>query len=145
MEQIQGLWKLQLKFKNKINVQMEKGLNNFKLKHKIWLESVDGTSILGDGKYILLKTIEEEGSFVAAIKKLKLSYRKTWNKMKEIEQKLGFPLLETKRGGNKGGSSILTSKAKTLINAFDNFHKKVDEIIKNAFIEFNNEIRQSDT
>jgi molybdate transport system regulatory protein len=124
---------------------MENRLRYFELKHKIWLESNDGTSILGDGKYLLLKAIEREGSFVAAIKKLELSYRKTWNKMKDIEQKLGFPLLETTRGGKTGGSSVLTAKAKTLITAFDNFHNKVDEIIKNAFNEFNVELINSET
>ena len=118
-------------------------LDNFKninLKHKIWLESKNGESIFGDGKYQLLKAIEQEGSFVGAIEKLGLSYRKTWNKLKDIEKKLGFSLLETTRGGATGGSSVLTSEAKKMITAFDNFHNNIDAIINLAFKEFYNEL-----
>lgn len=43
-------------------------------KHKFWIEDQDGVSILGDGKYKLLKTIQETGSFKHAVEKLDLSY-----------------------------------------------------------------------
>jgi len=116
-------------------------MKNIELKYKIWLEK-DGMSILGDGKYLLLKTIEQEGSLIAAIEKLELSYRKTWNRLKDIEKKLGFPLIETTRGGALGGGSVLTPEAKKMINAFDNFHKKIDNKINMAFKEFYNELNK---
>jgi len=122
---------------------MSESVKNIELKHKIWIETNDGTSILGEGKYVLLKAIEEEGSFVAAIHKLNLSYRKTWNKMKEIEDKLGFPLLETTRGGKTGGSSRLTDKARILIDAFDKYHGKIDIVVQKAFSEFYLDLERS--
>ena len=54
-----------------MNLNLKK-MKNIELKYKIWLETKDGVSILGDGKYLLLKTIEQEGSLMAAIEKLSL-------------------------------------------------------------------------
>ena len=122
-----------------MDTHLEK-FNKIGLKYKVWLESEDGESIFGDGKYLLLKTIDAEGSFVAATKKLGLSYRKTWNKLQNIEKKLGFLLVETTRGGATGGCSVLSAEAKKMIAAFENFHTKTDEIMNNAFKEFHNEL-----
>jgi molybdate transport system regulatory protein len=110
------------------------------LKHKIWIETTDGKSILGDGKWQLLKAIEAEGSLMGAVKKLGLSYRKTWDNLKRIEQDLGVSLLEKSSGGVHGGSSVMTVEGKKLVRAFDNYHSKMDVIINTAFQEFINEI-----
>lgn len=105
-------------------------------KYKIWLETPDGKGVLGDGKWLLLKTINETGSLTAAVEELGISYRKTWNNIKRIEQLLGFPLLETSRGGTRKGMSVLTPEARKIVEAFDSFHQKVDGTIKSALDEF---------
>jgi len=107
------------------------------LKFKIWLETADGKGILGDGKWELLKLIREEGSLMAAVDKKGYSYRKTWNKLKDIEIKLGFKIMQKTRGGASGGSTVLTRDGEKLVAAFDNLHKNLDGLIKNAFSEFN--------
>jgi len=118
---------------------------NLKLNYKVWLENNEGAGVLGDGKWLLLKAIEETNSFKAAAKKLNLSYRKTWNNMKQIEHLLGFELLETTSGGSDGGSSVLTPKAKLIVQAFNNFHQDFDVIIQTHFEKFLAELKKIET
>ena len=106
------------------------------LQHKMWLETKDGDGILGDGKWTILKTVEEEGSLSAACQKLGLTYRRTWGDLKKIEKQLGFPLLNRIRGGKDGGMSELSAQGKDLVAAFERFHKNVDQVIYKAFEEF---------
>lgn len=118
--------------KNSINPDY----SNIKLNYKIWLENELGDGILGDGKWILLKAIEKEGSLTAATEVLNLSYRKTWNNLKKIEKLLGFPILEKNRGGKDGGHTSLTKEGKKLVKTFDKFHTEFDEKINKAFQKF---------
>lgn len=117
--------------------------NNLALNYKIWLNDSNGEGLLGDGKWVILKAINETGSLTAACEKLGYTYRRTWNDLKKIEQKLGFPLLEKSRGGADGGSSKLTPQGKRLIQAFNNFHGKVDGLLQEHFEIMLDELRNS--
>ena len=64
---------------------MSTRLDNLRLNYKIWLESSDREGILGDKKCELLRAIEETGSLNDAMKKLNLTYRKTWDNLRKIE------------------------------------------------------------
>jgi len=120
---------------------MSKQLNNLRLNYKIWLESSDHKGILGDKKCELLKAIDETGSLSDAMKKLNLTYRKTWDNLRKIEKELGFPLIKPTRGGADGGSTVLTDDGKIIIRAFDRFHAEYDQIILKGFEKILNDIR----
>lgn len=92
-----------------------------------------GNGIMGDGKWKILKAIDETGSLKAACDKLGLTYRRTWNDLKQIEKSFGFPLLISTRGGADGGSMKLTPQGKKLIAAFDHFHNGVDSLMQKHF------------
>jgi molybdate transport repressor ModE-like protein len=109
-------------------------------KYKIWLETPDGKGIMGDGKWILFKTIQEEGSLMAAVKKLGLSYRTTWNNLKKIEERLDVKLFQHTRGGSKGGDTTFTEEGLKIINAFDNFHTKLDRLMEQALKDLKKEL-----
>jgi len=117
-------------------------MNNFTIKFKIWLETLDNKGILGDGKWELLKTISETGSLNAAMKKHGLTYRKTWDNLNKIEKLFGFTIIERQRGGKTGGKTVLTPQGQAIVNAFDKFHEKYDQIINQALQETLNEIKQ---
>lgn len=110
--------------------------DNLEFNYKIWLSTKDGKGIMGDGKWKILKAIEEHRSLKAATRALDITYRRTWGDLKKIEKQLGFPLLEKTRGGKEGGRTNLTFEGKKLVNAFDEFHEKVDLIMDDAFQEF---------
>ncbi len=111
-------------------------LENIQMHHKMWMATPHDEGILGDGKWQILRAIEETGSLKAACEKLELTYRRTWGDLKKIEEMLGFPLLEKSRGGKEGGMSQLSPQGKKLVAAFDEFHRQVDPTIRNAFDDF---------
>jgi len=106
---------------------------NIHPEYKIWLATEDGVGVLGDGKWKILKAIDQAGSLMAACENLGLTYRRTWNDLKKVEKLLGFALLEKSRGGQDGGHSVLTSEGKQLINAFDHFHERMDTLMLKEF------------
>jgi len=113
---------------------------DIRLHYKIWMETEDGTGILGDGKWRMLKMIEEKGSLMAACDELGYTYRRTWGNIRKIEEFFGFPLLEKHRGGAARGSMSLTPEGKQLVRAFDKFHESVDNVIRQGFSDFMDEL-----
>ncbi len=112
---------------------MSSKIDNLHLNYKIWLETNGNIGVLGDKKCALLRAIDETGSLNEAMKKLGLTYRKTWDNLRKIEQELGFPVIKPTRGGAEGGSTVLTLEAKIIIAAFEKFHQEYDSIIQNGF------------
>jgi molybdate transport system regulatory protein len=106
---------------------------NLKPEYKIWFSSLQGDGILGDGKWKILKQIDEYGSLVGACEHLGITYRRTWNDLRKIEKMLGFNLLETVRGGVEGGSTRLSPEGRNLVKAFDVFHQRMDKIMQKEF------------
>ncbi|MCX6243363.1 MAG: LysR family transcriptional regulator [Bacteroidetes bacterium] len=111
-------------------------LDNIHLHYKIWMSDDMDQGILGDGKWKILKLIEEKGSMKAACDELGYTYRRTWGNLKKIEKFFGFRLLEKTRGGSEGGHTSLTPEGKKLVAAFDHFHNSVDSVIKKGFEKF---------
>lgn len=113
---------------------------SFQLHYKIWLSDNHDNGILGDGKWQILKLIEEKGSLKAACDELGWTYRRTWGNLKKIEKFFGYPLLEKHRGGSDGGSTALTPEGKKLVAAFDKLHSNIDNVILKNFEKFINEL-----
>ncbi len=116
---------------------------NIRFNYKIWLSTNDDQGILGDGKWQILKAIEKHGSLTAATRALGITYRRTWGDLKKIEEMLGFAVLEKERGGKAGGKSSLTPEGRILVEAFDEFHEKVDVLIEKAFEAFRAKVNQN--
>jgi len=117
-------------------MQISDEFKNIRFNYKIWLSTNEGINLLGDGKWKILKAIEKHGSLKAATDSLGITYRRTWGDLKKIEMELGFQLLEKSRGGKDGGKTYLTAQGKLLVDAFDEFHEKIDLIMDDAFQEF---------
>ena len=119
---------------------------NLFIKHKLWISSKKASGIFGDGKYYLLKTIEQTGSLKEAAKIINISYRKAWGDLKKAESDLGFSLITKIRGGKGGGgSTVLTEKGKTLIDLYSTLKKEtssfIEEIHKEFLKNFNKKIK----
>lgn len=106
---------------------------NIHPEYKIWLATENGEGVLGDGKWKILKAIDQAGSLAGACDNLGITYRRTWNDLKKVEQILGFALLEKSRGGQDGGHSVLTSDGVKLVKAFDEFHARMDTFMQQEF------------
>jgi len=115
--------------------------NDVFLRYKLWLSAVSGEGIIDEAQYKMLRAIEHEGSLKAAAEKLGTSYRKAWGDIKKAEGLLGYDLTDKQRGGKDGGKSLLTDKAKNLLEAYDAMHKKMDKAIDDAYDDFKEKIK----
>ncbi len=95
------------------------------IKYKLWLEK-NGRVIFGPGRFELLEAIEECESLSAAAKKLKMSYRAAWGRLRASEDRLGIPLVELT--DNRQGMR-LTEEAKKLKNSFLELEQKMDKLL----------------
>ena len=73
----------------------------------------------------LLELISQVNSFRAACKALGVPASTYWEKIKNLEKKLGIPLLISIRGGKKKGVTILTDFAKELLEEYKHIREKV--------------------
>jgi molybdate transport system regulatory protein len=99
---------------------------------KVWVES-SGNAVLGDFRVDLLRAIEETGSLSAAAQKLGLSYRRAWDKVRDMERNFGARLVLTEKGGTRRGGSRLTPRATTLLNQYERFRKRMEADLQKEF------------
>ncbi len=95
------------------------------IRYKIWLEK-DNRVLFGEGRYELLKAVAECKSLNAAAKKLNMSYRAAWGRLKASESRLGIPLVVVE--SQKQGMH-LSKQAEALLQAFDQLHEEVGSLI----------------
>ncbi|MFC1496912.1 winged helix-turn-helix domain-containing protein [Verrucomicrobiota bacterium] len=100
---------------------------------KLWLSSDEAKGAFGDGKWRLLKAVNDEGSISAAAKKLGISYRKAWGDIKKAEQSLDVSLVEKHHGGKKGGSALLTKEGLSWVKAYSRFRSLVEKAVKKNY------------
>jgi molybdate transport system regulatory protein len=89
-----------------------------RVKSKVWLENDLGKTVLGEGRFIILKAIRETGSISKAALKLKQPFRRVWARVKDAEQQCGFKLVETNRVGSK-----LTLEGEDLLKKYAELHR----------------------
>jgi molybdate transport system regulatory protein len=96
-----------------------------KIRHKIWLERNEKT-IFGKGREELLRSIDELHSLYAAAKKLNMSYRAAWGRLKASEARLGVKLTCS---DGQGKGMHLTPEAKDLLEKFDRLEHDVESFL----------------
>lgn len=104
------------------------------VRSKCWVE-VDGELVLSDWRVDLLQAVDELGSLTAAAERFDVAYRVAWGKIKEIEKRLGYPLLEGHSGGTGGGGTRLTPAAHDLLVRYNQFRTGLGELIEQRFTE----------
>ncbi|MDA3838619.1 MAG: LysR family transcriptional regulator [Candidatus Delongbacteria bacterium] len=125
---------------------MSKSEQKIKFNFKIWLETENSTGIMGLTFMKLLKEIDSQGTLNHAIESMGLHYRKTWDKIKQIEKILGFKIIFTHRGGTQHGNTELTSEGRILVDMLENIYFDCQiyftEKCKIATEELNKKIRK---
>jgi molybdate transport system regulatory protein len=110
------------------------------LGYEIWLESISKAKVLDGEGFSLLIEIEKTGSLVSAAKNLKMSYRKAWGILRDVEKHLGFMLVEKRRGGASGGRTLLSEQGRQLIRAYNSLHYETDIAMKSIAKVFFNRV-----
>jgi molybdate transport system regulatory protein len=70
---------------------------------------------IGPGKIALLEAIRETGSITAAAVAMKMSYRRAWLLVDELNKLLSEPAVATPLGGATGGGTTLTPAGEKII------------------------------
>jgi len=110
-------------------------MNHYRLRYKVWLES-NKNKAFGKGPVEILDKIEKFGSLRKAADEMQMSYSHAWTLINKIEKRLGCRLIERQVGGEEGGGSILTPKAKELIRRFNLFEEKSERYLSILFNKF---------
>ena len=80
---------------------------------------------LGVGKVALLELIEKTGSISAAGRAHKMSYRRAWLLVDELNQIFGKPVVSAHPGGAKGGGASLTDQGRRVVALYRDAEAKM--------------------
>ena len=73
---------------------------------------------MGPGKIAVLEQIALAGSISGAGRALKISYRRIWDLVDDLNQSLGIAVVETAAGGSGGGGAVLTKAGKAVVTTY---------------------------
>ena len=99
---------------------------------KIWLRKKN-EKVFGQGPCDLLKWVEKTDSLHQAAQQMGMSYNKAWRLIRLLEKRLGFPLLAKQVGGQSGGGSQVTPRAKDLIERYERFETDAIKAVEKAY------------
>ena len=85
-------------------------------------------AMLGPGKADLLEHIRSTGSIAAAGRAMEMSYKRAWSLVEEMNAAFREPLVDSSRGGTKGGGARLTRAGETVLANY----RKLEEIAAEA-------------
>ena len=85
---------------------------------------------IGIGRITLLEKVEVLGSINAAAKEMKMSYKKAWKLIDEMNQVYDEPLVLKVHGGKLGGGSQITPKGLAVIKAFKSLEAKLIQFLE---------------
>jgi molybdate transport system regulatory protein len=101
-------------------------------KCNFWAE-VEGAVVLSDWRVQLLQAIDVAGSISGAAQQLDIPYRLAWERVHEMEQRLGQPLVDAQVGGAGGGGATLTPLARDLIRRWRDFRRGLETLVAQHF------------
>ncbi|MDO5147110.1 MAG: NTP transferase domain-containing protein [Eubacteriales bacterium] len=82
---------------------------------------------------LLLFLIHETHNMRLSCTYMGISYSKSWEMVKELERNLGFSVVERKRGGLDGGSTILTPRGTEFLMAYQRFEEDIRRFTQDSF------------
>lgn len=108
-------------------------MDGLKLRSRQWIVNQKGEMVMGEGRKRILETIEETGSINQAAKRLKMSYKGVWSKIKATETHLDARLVRAE--GKRG--SYVTEEGKQLLEKYRRLKEEClredDRIFKTLF------------
>ncbi|MWD29248.1 LysR family transcriptional regulator [Aquicoccus sp. SCR17] len=75
-------------------------------------------AMMGPGKAELLERIARTGSIAAAGREMKMSYKRAWQLVETMNAMFRAPVVESSRGGAKGGGARVTETGAEVLEAY---------------------------
>lgn len=110
---------------------------------KLW-HNVRACVVKGDMEFTpetaqMIEMVAHTGSIQNACACMHMSYSAGWKRLNELEQKLGFYLVDRLHGGASGGGSVLTEKGAAFLRAYQQYEERLrqaaDALFEEAFPE----------
>jgi molybdate transport system regulatory protein len=81
-------------------------------------------SAFGPGKAELLEQIAETGSISAAARRMRMSYKRAWQLVDDMNRMFINPVIDTAAGGVRGGGADLTANGKRIAKSYRSLQQK---------------------
>lgn len=88
---------------------------------------------VGPGKIALLEHIGSTGSLSEAARRLKMSYRRAWLLLEDLNTSFQQPVAEMSVGGRGGGGASLTAFGMELVAAYRSLDAQIQKRAQTAF------------
>ena len=72
----------------------------------------------GPGKADLLEAIDALGSIAGAGRRMRMSYKRAWELVGELNRSFDQPLVDASKGGSGGGGASLTPLGRKLLSSY---------------------------
>ena len=87
---------------------------------KLWIRlTLPGVGQIGPGKIELLRKIQERHSISAAAREMKMSYRRAWLLVDDLNAAFRRPVVMKWMGGSSRGGAKLTPTGEKLVESYD--------------------------
>jgi molybdate transport system regulatory protein len=100
----------------------------------LWIES-NGRVVLSSWRVRLLEAIAATGSITRAAEQMGVQYRRAWEKLDEMEQGLGFALVDRYVGGPAGGGARLTQAGQEYVARFKQYATAIENLVAGQFTQ----------
>lgn len=98
---------------------------------KLWIRvDLAPSGAVGPGKIRLLESIDATGSISAAGRSMKMSYRRAWLLIHDLNRLFRQPVVATRLGGATGGGAELTAFGKRLIRHYRDMESEAHAVLK---------------
>ena len=103
---------------------------------------IASVSAIGPGKADLLEAIAETGSISAASRRLRISYRRSWDLVKSLNESFRAPLVDLVKGGAKGGGAYLTETGREVLTLYRRMESAAEGAIATDLAAFRALLRE---
>jgi molybdate transport system regulatory protein len=79
---------------------------------------------IGPGKIALLEAIRDTGSISAAARRLRMSYRRAWMLVDDLNRRVSRVVVEAAPGGRSGGGATLSPTGHKLVGLYREIERK---------------------
>ena len=101
----------------------------------------DSRCSVGVGKVQLLEGIARTGSLSAAAREMRMSYRRAWLLLEDMNISFDHPVARASVGGRGGGGVVLTAFGMKLIEGYRRLESSVQTLAGEYLLEFGRHIK----
>lgn len=98
---------------------------------------------IGPGKADLLQAIDETGALGTAAARFKMSYKRAWTLVQELNRSFAEPLIETIKGGTGGGGSAqLTPLGRLVLKRYRRMEAAANRAIADGIADLRHHLKR---